>query len=321
LTNRIFLGLDTSNYTTSAALCDEEGRVLCNIKLPLPVAEGERGLRQSDAVFAHVKALPQAAEHLRETLRQAEVRPDRIAAIGVSRAPRDAEGSYMPCFLAGIAAAETAGAMLDVPVMRFSHQAGHIMAAMHSAGAQQYIREEFAAFHVSGGTTDVLLVRPHSEYVFDIRKIGGTADINAGQAIDRTGVHMGLRFPCGAEMEKLALSYKGKLSHTPISVKEITCNLSGLENKAVKLYNETGDSARVSAFVLDFVGRTLRALRDAMRQQYGNLPVLYAGGVMSCGILKKMLQEEGAYFAQPKFSSDNAAGTALLARYRFLNQE
>ncbi|MBQ4042949.1 MAG: peptidase M22 [Clostridia bacterium] len=319
--NRLFVGLDTSNYTTSAAICDETGEVLCNEKLPLPVAQGERGLRQSDAVFAHVRALPEAAASLRKTLTELGADPLRIAAIGVSYAPRDAQGSYMPCFLSGIAAAETAGALLGVPVMRFSHQAGHIMAALHSAGALHLIGREFAAFHVSGGTTDVLYVRPHEEYVFAIDRVGGTEDINAGQAIDRAGVHMGLRFPAGAEMERLAQANTKKIPKTKITVRGISCNLSGLENKAVKLYAETEDKALVSAFVLDFVGRTLCGLRDGMRQVYGSLPVIYAGGVMSCGHLHEMLSDENAYFAQPRFSSDNAAGTALLARHQFLLRE
>jgi len=321
VSRRYFVGIDTSNYTTSAALCDENGEVLCNAKLPLPVAEGERGLRQSDAVFSHVRAMPQAAGAVREAMREAEVSAADIAAIGVSYAPRDAEGSYMPCFLAGVASAEMAAALLGVPVMRFSHQAGHVMAALHSAGAEHLIGGEFAAFHVSGGTTDVLYVRPHEEYVFDITRVGGTQDINAGQAIDRVGVRMGLHFPCGAEMERLASSYSGKLPKPRISVKGIICNLSGLENKAVGLFEETHDSALVSAYVLDFVGRTLCGLRDGLREAYGKIPVIYAGGVMSCGRLHRMLTEENAYFSEPRFSSDNAAGTALLARFKFLNRE
>ncbi len=319
--SRIFVGLDTSNYTTSAALCDENGNILCNAKLPLPVAEGERGLRQSDAVFSHVKSMPEAAEILRRTMNEAGINRNDIAAVGVSRSPRDAEGSYMPCFLAGIASAEIAAALLGVPVMRFSHQAGHVMAALHSAGADHLIGGEFAAFHVSGGTTDVLYVRPHDEYVFDVERIGGTKDINAGQAIDRAGVMMGLRFPCGAEMEKLASSVSRKVPRAKISVQGITCNLSGLENKAAELYKETSDAALVSAFVLDFVGRTLRGMRNGVREKCGNIPIIYAGGVMSCTRLKEMLQDDYAYFAQPQFSSDNAAGAALLTRYMFLRKE
>lgn len=318
MTRRLFCGIDTSNYTTSAALVDEEGAVLLNSKKLLPVKEGERGLRQSDAVFHHVKQLPEVILPLRETI--ASLDGDaQISAIGVSAAPRDADGSYMPCFLSGIAAAETAGALLGVPVLRFSHQAGHIMAALHSADRTDWMAREFVAFHVSGGTTEVLYVRPHAKTVFDVALIGGTEDINAGQAIDRAGVHMGLPFPAGAHMERLAASYSGKLPAAKVSVEGLVCNLSGVENRAVRLYESTKDSALVSAFVLDFVGRTLAALRDGVRAVYGNIPILYAGGVMSCARIKDMLREDQAAFAQPQFSSDNACGTALLARHAYLN--
>lgn len=322
MSKRLFVGIDTSNYTTSAALCDEVGNVLCNAKLLLPVAEGERGLRQSDAVFHHVRNLPIVMESLRRAVEDAKAsEPCEIVSIGVSAYPRDAEGSYMPCFLSGMAAAETAGAMLGVPVNFFSHQAGHVMAAIHSAGAEHLIGQNFAAFHVSGGTTEVLYVQPHPDHVFDVTILGGTNDINAGQAIDRAGVYMGLGFPAGAEMERLAETYTGKIQKAKISVSGMTCNLSGLENKARQMFDATGDRAMTSAFVLDFVGRTLCGLRNGVREAYGDLPIVYAGGVMSCRRIRQMLAEEGAYFAQPQFSSDNAAGTALLARYTFMKSE
>ncbi len=156
MSSSLFLGFDTSNYTTSVSVVDGQGTVLLNGKRLLSVKEGDRGLRQSDAVFQHVKNLPEVETSLRSALDGMD--RGSIAAIGVSVSPRDAEGSYMPCFLPGIAAAETAGAVLGIPVFRFSHQAGHIMAALHSAGVDELAEGSFAAFHVSGGTTDVLFV-------------------------------------------------------------------------------------------------------------------------------------------------------------------
>ena len=316
----LFCGIDTSNYTTSVALTDESGSALLNFKKLLPVKEGERGLRQSDAVFHHVKQLAEGASALGDIVKQLSA-DHAVAAIGVSATPRDAEGSYMPCFLSGLSAAETAGAMLRVPVYRLSHQNGHIMAALHSAGRMEWIGREFIAFHVSGGTTEVLHVQPCEDKVFTVSQIGGTRDINAGQAIDRAGVYMGLQFPAGAEMERLASSYEGEVPEAKISVVGMECNLSGVENKAIQLYDSRVDRALVSAFVLCFVGRTLAGMRDGVRAVYGDVPILYAGGVMSCGIIKEMLAEENAAFAKPQFSSDNAFGTALLARHLFLHDK
>ena len=317
MSERLFCGIDTSNYTTSVSIVTESGKLLLNRKKLLPVQEGARGLRQSDAVFHHVKQLPQLAVDLREAMEAAAVGGE-IAAIGVSAAPRDADGSYMPCFLSGVSAAEIAGALLRAPVHHFSHQAGHVMAALFSSGMTELMDKPFIAFHVSGGTTDILHVQPSGQTVFAVEKIGGTRDINAGQLIDRSGVAMGLRFPAGAEMERLAAVYGGRIPSVRLSVSGLECNLSGLENKALQLYESTRDTAAVSAFVLCSVGRTLAALRDNVRSAFGEIPILYAGGVMSCRRIQEMLRDENSAFSEPALSSDNAVGAALLARYRTL---
>ncbi|MBQ9783946.1 MAG: peptidase M22 [Clostridia bacterium] len=309
-----FVGIDTSNYTTSVAVCTEAGEVIANLKAPLPVKEGECGLRQSDAVFSHVRNLPALMTTLRDIVKDCDVR-----AVGCSVRPREAEGSYMPCFLAGRAAAGAFAAAIDVPVFEFSHQDGHIMAALYSSGeSERLLKGRFAAFHVSGGTTEVLSVTPREDG-FSVELIGETEDLNAGQAIDRVGVAMGLQFPCGKEMENLASGFGGKLPRPRICVRNGNCNLSGLQNLAEKLWRETGDKALVSAYVFSFVGETLRAMTAAIDEKYPDLPVLYAGGVMSNRRIQAMLGARAdTYFAEPQFSADNAAGTALLCRRRFL---
>lgn len=312
-----FVGFDTSNYTTSAAVCTAEGEVIANIKAPLPVKEGECGLRQSDAVFAHVKNLPEVIGSLREA-----IRGYRVLAVGCSTRPRDIADSYMPCFLSGRAAAESFAAALDIPVLECSHQDGHIMAAAYSCGRmEELLQTPFCAFHVSGGTTEVLYVQPKKEG-FSVSLIGGTSDLNAGQAIDRVGVMMGLRFPCGREMEGLAREWSGRLPAARICVRDGCCNLSGLQNLAEKLWKETEDKAMVSAYVFSFLGKTLQKMTEAIDQKYGNIPVVYAGGVMSNGILQGILSKRpNTYFAEPQFSADNAAGVALLTRRAFLAQK
>ncbi len=312
---RCFVGIDTSNYTTSAAICSEAGEILANIKAPLPVRGGECGLRQSDAVFAHVKNLPTVTAQLREVLERYEV-----MAVGCSARPRNAEGSYMPCFLAGISAANAMASVLNVPLLEFSHQDGHIMAAAYSSGrAESLMKAPFGAFHVSGGTTEVLYVSPTARG-FDVRLLGETLDINAGQAIDRVGVMMGLQFPCGKEMERLSAGFTGMFPKLRISVKDGNCNLSGLQNLAEKQWRETADPSAVSAYVFYFVGKTLQAMTAAFDARFSGLPILYAGGVMSNLTLQKMLgARPNTYFAEPAFSADNAAGIALLCRKRFFD--
>ncbi len=306
---RFYIGIDTSNYTTSCALFEaSEKKFYSNVKRLLGVSEGERGLRQSDALFAHVKNLPEVtAEAL------ADITPDSLSAIGVSETPRSVEGSYMPCFLAGVSVASAMANTVKKPLHRFSHQDGHVMAAVWSGNSPDLLTREFIAFHVSGGTTEMLFVSP-KEGGFKIEKIGGTADLNAGQAIDRIGVKLGLSFPCGMKLEELALANTEKIARDGICVRGFECNLSGLENRCDKLISAGKSHGYISAYVLDFIGRTLIALTKNAMAEYGNLPVLYAGGVMSNSIIKNMISAEGfdARFAEPRFSSDNAAGCALL---------
>ncbi|MBQ8397343.1 MAG: peptidase M22 [Clostridia bacterium] len=303
----LWLGVDSSNYTTSVAVC-AEGKIIANLKRPLPVREGERGLRQSDAVFAHVKNFPSLMAELAPILRGHEVR-----AVACSTTPRDEEGSYMPCFLAGQAVASALCAACGVEMIPVSHQNGHIMAALYSAGAEHLIGSPFAAFHVSGGTTEVLYVEPKGNS-FAVTLVGETADLNAGQLIDRVGVTLGLRFPCGPALERLAAEADRKAVPRPrVSVSECRCNLSGGENMAAQLLKKTGDRALTAAFVMEFIARTLEAMRDDVRAKYPNIPIVFAGGVMSNRMLQSRLAKPGpAYFAEPAFSADNAAGVALL---------
>ena len=316
-----WVGIDTSNYTTSMAACavGEDGRltVIANYKAPLPVKEGERGLRQSDAVFAHVKNLPAVTRELCEVIDGGY----RVAAVGYSATPRDAEGSYMPCFLCGRVAAESYAAGASIETRAFSHQSGHIMAALYSSGALEdelLSEKEFLAFHVSGGTTEVVVARPRYGG-FDVELVGGSADLHAGQVIDRIGVLMGLDFPCGRAMEQLAATYlaeHGAIKGLKVSVKDGRCNLSGLENQASELWRKTGDAGQVSAFVLSFIGKSLRRMTEQVQERLASpLPVVYAGGVMSNHLIRPMLRDGAAwetYFAEPAYSADNAAGVALL---------
>jgi N6-L-threonylcarbamoyladenine synthase len=315
MSQTVYLGIDTSNYTTSVAIAGEDGEILANLKAPLPVKVGERGLRQSDAVFSHVKNLPTLMERA-----EAILNGHTIAAVGYSARPRDAADSYMPCFLAGQVSASSLAAGLHVPLYAFSHQNGHVMAAAYSSGASDtLLTAPFGAFHVSGGTTEMLYVEPNGTD-FSITLIGETADINAGQLIDRVGVHMGLNFPCGIQTELLANKNTKKIPKPRIHVKGFDCNLSGAENLAVKLYDETGDASLVSAYVLETVGETLIRMTEALTERYPGLPLLYAGGVMSNRILQKKIGSRfSAYFSEPQYSADNAAGVALLTRKRYLS--
>ena len=312
-----FVGFDTSNYTTSVAVCTEAGEIIANLKRPLPVSVGACGLRQSDAVFAHVKNLPDVCKELADVVREYSV-----LAVGVSSKPRQAENSYMPCFLSGVSAANAFAAASKAPLYECSHQDGHIRAAAYSSGAQdKLLAAPFAAFHVSGGTTEILHVTP-GENGFLVELVGQTADLNVGQLIDRVGVMMGLCFPCGKELEQYAAQYNGPLPQVKTSVRGCVCNLSGLQNLAENLWKKTVDPCLVSAYVQACVAKTLQKMTAQLDERLPGLPIVYAGGVMSNRYLQLVLgKRANTYFAEPAFSADNAAGVALLCRDTYLKTQ
>ena len=301
-----YLGIDTSNYTTSTAIyCLNEGRVLQRKKL-LPVPEGALGLRQSDAVFHHTVQLPMLLEEL------AGAFSGKICAVGVSSAPRDGKGSYMPCFLAGIATARAVAAFLKKPLYFFSHQRGHIAAALYSAQKLSYIDRPFYAFHVSGGTTEALFVSPDSDHVFQTTLLAHSLDLKAGQAVDRVGKMLGLPFPAGAELENLAQKSHRRFQPKP-TMKGADCCLSGVQNQCEKMLREGAPREEIARFCIDSICAALDAMAERLLRSHGAYPFVFAGGVMSNGIIRdRLLQKYDASFAEPSFSCDNAAGIAIL---------
>lgn len=300
------LGLDTSNYTTSAAVFDgERGR---NQGRLLEVRPGELGLRQSDALFQHVKHLPEVVEAL-----LGEEGLGTVQAVGASTRPRAVEGSYMPCFLAGASQGQVLSQVLGVPFYAFSHQQGHLAAAAWSVGRLDLLDRPFLAWHLSGGTTELLRVEPEEDGVAVRAEIlGGTSDISAGQLIDRTGVLLGLSFPAGKGVEKLSRQAQ-KREYYKVKVNGLTFSLSGMENKVRQMVQRGEEPAEIAWFAQETVCRVVQACTKAAMEEYPGLPVLCSGGVASNGRLKELLRQNcGALFAQPQFSTDNAMGTAVL---------
>ena len=300
------LGLDTSNYTTSAAVFDGEGGR--NQGRLLEVRPGELGLRQSDALFQHVKHLPEVVEAL-----LGEGGLGTVQAVGASTRPRAVEGSYMPCFLAGASQGQVLSQVLGVPFYAFSHQQGHLAAAAWSAGRLDLLDRPFLAWHLSGGTTELLRVEPEEDGVAVRAEIlGGTSDISAGQLIDRTGVLLGLPFPAGKGVEKLSRQAQ-KREYYKVKVNGLTFSLSGMENKVRQMVQRGEEPAEIAWFAQETVCRVVQACTKAAMEAYPGLPVLCSGGVASNGRLKELLRQNcGALFAQPQFSTDNAMGTAVL---------
>ncbi len=298
-----YLAFDTSNYTTSAAVY-ADGEIRQSKKL-LPVKKGEAGLRQSDAVFRHTAQLCETVEAL-------ELDGCNIKAVGASFTPRSEPGSYMPCFTVGSGAARIASKLLKAPLYSFSHQQGHIAAAVYSCGEYGLLDREFIAFHVSGGTTEAILVRPDDKSIISTEIIAKTLDLNAGQAVDRVGLTLGLDFPCGAALETLALKSVAQFRCRP-TLKGVDCCLSGVENQCEKMHGGGAPDEDVALYCLKYIESTLLEMSLRLLDKYGARPILFAGGVMSNSIIRGGLGARlDCFFAKPEFSRDNAAGIAYL---------
>ncbi|MDE6149376.1 MAG: peptidase M22 [Ruminococcus sp.] len=302
------LGIDTSNYTTSAALLDTETMEIIQEKKLLPVKKGEKGIRQSDAVFHHTAQLPIIMEKLFYQCKDVH-----IDGIGVSFAPRLLNGSYMPCFTVGDSTASVLGTVMGIDPERTSHQVGHILAGLYSCNNLELLQgdSQFLAFHASGGTTDLLLCTPDKNNIVDIKEIGTSLDLKAGQAVDRTGIMLGLDFPCGKELDMLACKSSSKFKTKPV-IRDGSCCLSGVENLCRKMYDNNESHEDIAKFCISFLCDTFKKMILSAFEKYGEMPLLCVGGVMSNTIIREEISKEfGALFAKPEFSCDNAVGTAV----------
>ena len=298
-----FVGFDTSNYTTSVAYFDGNGGMNCS-KL-LPVKQGELGLRQSDAVFAHIKGLPELSGRL-----FSHISAESIGAVGVSTRPRAVDGSYMPCFMVGYTHAKLLSDALHVPLFEFSHQQGHVAASLWSAGHLELMDEPHLAWHLSGGTTELLLVEPEGKNV-RCTKIGGTTDISAGQLIDRTGKLLELPFPSGKHLDAISHNAKGR-EVFKVKCPEMEFSLSGVQNKVEVFYRNNNDSAETAAYALRCVcAAVLQASKNALKA-YPGLRIVFSGGVASNSMLRRELEPLNPIFSEPQYSTDNAMGVAVL---------
>lgn len=309
------LAFDTSNYTTSVSYLSRDAHH--SITKLLNVPKGELGLRQQEALFQHTKALPLLVEELRKY--QCDLR--EIQAIAVSTKPRETEDSYMPCFLAGESMANTLATVLNIPCFSVSHQQGHMAAAAWALQREELLDAPFFAWHLSGGTTEFLLVQPDTVNAALVVStlLGATQDISAGQLIDRTGQKLNLAFPSGKEIDALSLQVTEELSPFAVKHKDFSFSLSGMENKVEKYVKEGRSSSQVSAFVLDTLAVVLKKVTTEGQRQYGHkdcpLPVLFCGGVASSQRLRKHLAiESHHFFPRPAYATDNAMGVAVLGQ-------
>lgn len=309
---KVYLGIDTSCYTTSVAVLDEAGELIGEGRKILDVKPGRCGLQQSEMVFQHTRNLPNLLEGVLQG------KDYELAAIGVSGYPRPLENSYMPAFLAGTGVARTLAAATGARLNIISHQENHLEAGVWSAGGPD--AERFLLLHASGGTTDLLLAERQADGRYKLTEVGGSIDLHAGQFIDRVGVALGLQFPTGPELEKLAATAKAEqMVELPVSVRKLNVSLSGPATAALRKLEAGADGAGLALGVQYALAETFtRMLRNGAAEFKVNA-VLLVGGVASNGYIRRHVTEKLAkrrvsvWVPQARFSCDNATGCAAFA--------
>lgn len=300
------IGIDTSNYTTSIAFWD--GTTGENCSKLLPVKPGELGLRQSDAVFAHIKSLPELSGRLFSHIMGA----DPITAVGVSTRPRAVEESYMPCFMVGYSHGKLLADSLHVPLIEVSHQQGHVAAALWGAERMDLMDQPHLAWHLSGGTTELLLVEPMGKNV-SCTKIGGTTDISAGQLIDRTGQLLKLPFPSGKYLDELSREGENG-DFFRVKCQNMTFSLSGVQNKVQQYDQQAHAPAETASYALKSICYAVtQATRQALNA-YPGLEVVFSGGVASNTMLRREVAPLNPVFSPTQYATDNAMGVAVLTK-------
>ena len=300
------LGIDTSNYKTSAAVVNETGEILFNHQQLLKVKQGERGLRQSEALFQHVQNLPAVMEAV---FAQEGIR-ERIGCISVSTRPRPLEGSYMPVFTAGQGYARSLAAALGVPLYELSHQEGHIEAIRHYSELKD--ANPLICFHFSGGTTEAILVDGSKSEI-----VGGSRDLAYGQVLDRIGVAMGMAFPAGEAMDRIAENGRKHPSiFTKIKVQDGYVNLSGIETQGQRMFADYPQE-EVLDDLFEKLSASVLEMTLQLSEKYNIKNFIYAGGV-SCSqymrqyLMNRLTGKLNIAFGRSELSSDNAVGVALI---------
>lgn len=320
---RLFAGIDTSNYTTSICVVDEEGCIVSERRRLLDVAPGERGLMQSRALFQHVTRLP---EMLADVALDVARRPGAVvAAVGVSEKPRRGEGSYMPVFHAGVLAATAYAAGCQAPLVRTTHQAGHVAAGLWTAGFLPEPDEPFLVLHLSGGTTDALVART-DRIDFAVETVATSLDLHAGQFVDRVGVALGLPFPAGPHLERLAAQHAGALPVIPSAVVDGNPSFSGPLTAALRLIARGIPGAAVAAAAQRALSNTVEKVIRSVMSRTNVKRVLLVGGVAAnqairarlCARFGENRESRRLYFCAPQYATDNAFGVALITRNRSL---
>ena len=320
----LVLGLETSCDETSAAVLDGENRILGHVILSQDEHELFGGVVPELAARAHLQKID-AVVH--ETLRQADVALDGIDVFGVTAGP-----GLIGALLVGVCWAKAAAFAGDRPLVAVHHMEAHLFApSLEDAEAEP----PFVALLVSGGHTLLLHARAWGEYVL----LGETRDDAVGEAFDKVAKLLGLGYPGGAALERLASTGERSLhvlprpmlrrSQRPGDADFYDFSFSGLKTAVVGLVKRLDSDGVLAAQAPHVAAGFQEAAVDVLAsktmravEQMECARVLLAGGVSANGRLRDELRDrlgsQGRLFhATRRLSLDNAAMVARAARFRY----
>ncbi len=322
----IILGIESSCDDTSAAVI-KDGYLLSNVIASQAVHEAYGGVVPELASRAHQQNIVPVVH---EALKRAGVKKEELSAVAFTRGP-----GLMGSLLVGVSFAKGLARSLGIPMIDVNHLQGHVMAHFIRSQDEEYNEPHlpFLCLLVSGGNSQIIKVNAYN----DMEIIGQTIDDAAGEAIDKCSTVMGLGYPGGPIIDKLARKGNPKaFSFNKPSIPAYDYSFSGL--KTSFLYslrdwlkedpdfiekNKEDLAASLEATVVDILMKKLYKVAKAHRIQH----VAVAGGVSANTGLRNAFKEYADKYNWtiyiPKFSytTDNAAMIAITGYYKYLDND
>ena len=322
----IILGIESSCDDTSAAVI-KDGYLLSNVVASQAVHEAYGGVVPELASRAHQQNIVPVVH---EALKRAGVTKEELSAVAFTRGP-----GLMGSLLVGVSFAKGFARSLGIPMIDVNHLTGHVLAHFIKAEGEDNVQPEFPflCLLVSGGNSQIILVKAYN----DMEILGQTIDDAAGEAIDKCSKVMGLGYPGGPIIDKLARQGNPKaFTFSKPHILGYDYSFSGLKTSFLytlrdKLQeepdfiekNKQDLCASLQATVIDILMNKLRrAAKDL-----GIKEVAVAGGVSANSGLRDAFLDHAKRFGWkvhiPKFSftTDNAAMVAVTGYYKYLDKQ
>jgi len=320
----IILGIESSCDDTSAAVL-KNGKILSNIVAGQKVHENYGGVVPELASRAHQQNIIPVVD---QAIKEAGISKEDLDGIAFTRGP-----GLLGSLLVGVSFAKSFGMALDIPLIEVNHMQGHVLAHFIDDESQSKPSFPFICLTVSGGHTQIVLIKSH----FEMEIIGQTIDDAAGEAFDKAAKLLSLPYPGGPLVDKHAKDGDPKKYPFPVSnVPNFDFSFSGLKTSLLYFlkreladddkFIETNLADICASYQHTIIKSLFKKLVKACKQ-YEISDVAIAGGVSANSHLRSELERIGkqekwnTYIPKFEFCTDNAAMIAIAGHFKFENSE